>query len=127
MDMGFRVDHTLMMSVDLGLQGYTEERGQQFFKQLTEHVRSLPGVRDAAVSAYVPMGYDNSGVNVYPDGRVIDDERVDEDARAGDAVRLRLVGHQEPGGERGRDKGANHDGNSPSVSGHGAARAHGIR
>jgi len=74
MDMGFRVDHTLMMSVDLGLQGYTEERGQQFFKQLAEHVRALPGVRDAAVSAYVPMGYDNSGVNVYPDGQAITDK-----------------------------------------------------
>src|SRR6202043_1209601 len=34
-DMGFRVDHTLMMNVDLGLQGYTEERGQQFYKQLS--------------------------------------------------------------------------------------------
>ena len=73
-DMGFRVDHTLMMSMDLGLQGYNEERGQQFFKQLTERVRSLPGVRDAAVSAYIPMGYDNSGVNVFPEGQVIDDK-----------------------------------------------------
>ncbi len=73
-DMGFRVDHTLMMSVDLGLQGYNEERGQQFFKQLTERVRSVSGVRDAAVSAYIPMGYDNSGVNVFPEGQVIDDK-----------------------------------------------------
>jgi predicted permease len=73
-DMGFRVDHTLMMSVDLGLQGYNEERGQQFFKQLTERVRSVAGVRDAAVSAYIPMGYDNSGVNVFPEGQVIDDK-----------------------------------------------------
>jgi predicted permease len=64
----------LMMSVDLGLQGYNEERGQQFFKQLTERVRSVSGVRDAAVSAYIPMGYDNSGVNVFPDGQVIDDK-----------------------------------------------------
>jgi predicted permease len=72
--MGFRVDHTLMMSVDLGLQGYNEERGQQFFKQLTERVRSVSGVRDAAVSAYIPMGYDNSGVNVFPEGQVIDDK-----------------------------------------------------
>ncbi len=55
-DMGFRVDHTFMMSMDLGLQGYTEERGQQFFKQLTERVRSLPGVRDAAVRRLYPHG-----------------------------------------------------------------------
>jgi len=73
-DMGFRVDHTLMMSMDLGLQGYNEERGQQFFKQLAERVRSLPGVRDAAVSAYIPMGYNSSGINIFPEGQAIDDK-----------------------------------------------------
>ncbi|MGC2672484.1 MAG: ABC transporter permease, partial [Candidatus Acidiferrum sp.] len=77
-DMGFRIDHTLLMSVDLGLQGYTEARGQQFFKQLTERVRSMPGVRDAAVSSYIPMGYDNSGVSVFPDGQIIDDKSNSE-------------------------------------------------
>ncbi|MGB8459352.1 MAG: ABC transporter permease, partial [Candidatus Acidiferrum sp.] len=77
-DMGFRIDHTLMMSVDLGLQGYTEQRGQQFFKQITERVRSMPGVRDAAVSSYIPMGYDNSGVSVFPDGQIIDDKSNSE-------------------------------------------------
>lgn len=77
-DMGFRIDHTLLMSVDLGLQGYTEARGQQFFKQLTERVRSMPGVRDAAVSSYIPMGYDNSGVSVVPDGQIIDDKSNSE-------------------------------------------------
>jgi predicted permease len=73
-DMGFRVDHTLMMSVDVGLQGYKQEQGQQFFKQLSERVRSLPGVRDAAVAAYIPMGMDNSLVNIFPEGQVIDDK-----------------------------------------------------
>jgi hypothetical protein len=66
-DMGFRVDNTLMMSMDVGLQGYKEERGQQFFKQLSERVRSLPGVRDAAVAASIPMGMENSMVGVFPD------------------------------------------------------------
>jgi predicted permease len=73
-DMGFRIDHTLMMSMDAGLQGYTEERGQQFYKQLSERVRSLPGVRDAAVAAFIPMGYDNSLVEIFPEGQVIDDK-----------------------------------------------------
>src|SRR5580692_2148545 len=77
-DMGFRVDHTLMMSVDVGLQGYKEERGQQFFKQLSERVRSLPGVRDAAVAAYIPMGTENSLVNILPEGQVIDDKSKTE-------------------------------------------------
>jgi predicted permease len=79
-DMGFRVDHTLMMTMDLGLQGYNEERGQQFYKQLSERVRSLPGVRDAAIGGYIPMGYDTSLVNIFPEGRIIDDKTKTESA-----------------------------------------------
>jgi predicted permease len=79
-DMGFRVDHTLMLNVDLGLQGYTEERGQQFYKQVTDRVKALPGVRDAAVASYIPMGYDASIVNVFPDGKVVDDKSKTETA-----------------------------------------------
>jgi len=77
-DMGFRVDHTLLMSVDLGLQGYTPERGQQFYKQLSDRLRQLPGVRDAAVGAYLPMGYDNSLLNIFPEGQSIDDKSKQE-------------------------------------------------
>jgi predicted permease len=73
-DMGFRVDHTLMMSVDLGPQGYSEERGQQFYKQISDRVKSLPGVRDASFAAYIPMGYENDIVNVYPDGQPVDNK-----------------------------------------------------
>jgi putative ABC transport system permease protein len=73
-DMGFRVDHTLMMSVDLGLQGYSEERGQQFYKQISDRVKSLPGVRNACFAAYIPMGYENDIVNVFPDGQPVDNK-----------------------------------------------------
>lgn len=79
-DMGFRADHTLMMNVDLRLQGYTEERGQQFYKQLTGRVKALPGVRNAAVASYIPMGYDNSLVNIFPEGQVVDDKSKTETA-----------------------------------------------
>jgi macrolide transport system ATP-binding/permease protein len=79
-DMGFRADHTLMMSMDLELGGYNEERGQQFYKRVSEVVKALPGVRDAAVTAYIPMGYDNSIVNVFPDGQVIDSNTKTETA-----------------------------------------------
>lgn len=77
-DMGFRVDHTLMMSMELSLQGYSEERGQQFYKLLTERVGSLPGVRDAAVAGFIPMGNTNSLVNVFPEGQVTDDKSKTE-------------------------------------------------
>ncbi len=79
-DMGFRVGQTLMVTMDLGLQGYTEERGQQFYKQLSERVRAIPGVRDAAIGAYIPMGYDNSLTNIYPEGQVIDAKEKTETA-----------------------------------------------
>jgi putative ABC transport system permease protein len=77
-DMGFRVDHTLMMSVDLSLQGYSEERGKQFYQQVSDRVKSLPGVRDAAFTAYIPMGYENDIVNVYPEGQPADNKSDSE-------------------------------------------------
>ena len=64
-DMGFRVENVLLMSMDVGLQGYNEQRGQQFYQQLAERVKALPGVRSAAISCFIPMGYDNSIVNIY--------------------------------------------------------------
>jgi predicted permease len=79
-DMGFRVDHTLMMSMELSLQGYSEERGQQFYNLLRERVDSLPGVRDSAVAAYIPMGNENSLVNIFAEGQVIDGKSKTETA-----------------------------------------------
>ncbi len=79
-NMGFRQDHILMMSFDLGLQGYKEERGQQFYKQLSEHVRTLPGVRDAGITSFIPMGYENSLVNIFPEGQPSHDQSLQETA-----------------------------------------------
>ncbi len=64
-DMGFRIENVLLLSMDVGLQGYNEQRGQQFYQQLAERVKALPGVRAAAISSFIPMGYDNAIVSVY--------------------------------------------------------------
>jgi predicted permease len=77
-DMGFRIDHNLMVAMDLGLQGYSEQRGQQFYKQLTERVKTLPGVRDASITSFIPMGYEDSLINIYPEGQVIDEKSKTE-------------------------------------------------
>src|SRR5215467_11742434 len=77
-DMGFRVDHTLMASVDLRLQNYTEQRGQQFYEQLRDRVKAHPGVRDAAIAAVIPMGYDTNTVNVYLEGQAATDKSKGE-------------------------------------------------
>jgi len=69
-----------MIAMDLGLQRYNEQRGQQFYRQLTERVKTLPGVRDASITSYIPMGYDNSLVNIFPEGQAIEDKSKTETA-----------------------------------------------
>jgi predicted permease len=47
-DPGFETKNLLSVAFDLGLQGYNQEKGEAFLRQLRERVASLPGV--AAVS-----------------------------------------------------------------------------
>ncbi len=55
-DPGFKTDQVLIMSVDLGRQGYTEERAQEFYGQLLDRVTALRGVRSASWGQTVPLG-----------------------------------------------------------------------
>lgn len=69
MNPGFDPQNALTMSFDLGLQGYDEARGQQFYKQLTERVQSLPGVESAAVSNYIPLSLNFNSRNTFIEGK----------------------------------------------------------
>ena len=78
---GFRTDHLVMMSFDPTLVRYGEAQTQQFYKQLSERARSIPGVQSAALverhsdvaepaqEAIVPEGYqlpkDSNSVSVF--------------------------------------------------------------
>ena len=53
---GFETRHVLIATVDAELQGYDEPRGRRLFNDLEERVRGLPGVRNAAFAAMVPLG-----------------------------------------------------------------------
>jgi len=67
-DLGFRPDHLLLVSFDLGLQGYTNDRGQAFARQLLERVNALPGVRQASLSSHIAfdvLGY--NGRDIWPE------------------------------------------------------------
>jgi len=57
LNLGFRPDRLLMLSFDLGLQGYDKDRGLRFEKQLLERVRALPGVESASIAQHVPFAY----------------------------------------------------------------------
>ena len=79
-DMGFRPDHVLMLNMDLGLQGYEEARGQRFYQQVRERVSAISGVRDAAVSAYIPMGMETTMIDIQPEGQVLNGKFKNEPA-----------------------------------------------
>ncbi len=69
MNPGFNPQNALTMSFDLGLQGYDEARGQQFYHQLMERVRSVPGVESAAVSSYIPLSLNYNSRTVFVEGK----------------------------------------------------------
>ena len=69
MNPGFDPQNALTMSFDLGLQGYDRERGQQFYRQLSERVQALPGVKSAAVSDYIPLSLNFNSRNIFVEGQ----------------------------------------------------------
>jgi len=56
---GYRTDHILMASAQLGIQGYDSIRGKQFERDVVRRVGELPGVRSVALARYTPFGYNN--------------------------------------------------------------------
>ncbi|HZS48898.1 MAG TPA: ABC transporter permease [Blastocatellia bacterium] len=68
---GFNPEHALTMSVDLGLQGYSDEKGKQFYHQLLERVQVLPGVKSATISNLLPLGLNNNSNWVFIEGQPV--------------------------------------------------------
>jgi predicted permease len=69
MNPGFDPRNALTLSFDLGLQGYDQARGEQFYQQLVERVRSMPDVRSAAVTSYVPLSLNYNSSNIFVEGQ----------------------------------------------------------
>ncbi|HEX5736609.1 MAG TPA: ABC transporter permease [Blastocatellia bacterium] len=53
---GFNSDNMLLATVDLSRNGYSEAQGRNFYRQLTERLRSLPGASEATFAIVVPLG-----------------------------------------------------------------------
>jgi predicted permease len=66
---GFEVENRITMSVDLGMQGYDEGRGREFYKQLITRVESLPGVRAASYVSALPLNLDLNADFIYVEGQ----------------------------------------------------------
>jgi len=67
-DPGFDPHNVLLMTVDLGLSGYNQERGGQFYTQLVERLRNLPGVRSASSAQSVPLGLGSQDASINIEG-----------------------------------------------------------
>jgi len=68
---GFDTESTLTMAVDLGLQGYNETRGMEFYKELVNRAESLPGVKSASLANSLPLSLNNSSTSIYIEGQPV--------------------------------------------------------
>lgn len=54
-DIGFKPEKVLLMSVDPKLHNYSNEKTAEFLKQLRENAEALPGVRSVSFMSVVPL------------------------------------------------------------------------
>lgn len=65
---GFRADHILIANFDPSLVRYTPAQTEQFYKQLLDRTRALTGVKEAALTAAVPLLPTGDQSRVIPEG-----------------------------------------------------------
>jgi predicted permease len=65
---GFAPEHAVIASVDVGLQGYDENKGQSFYRELLDRVRALPGVKSATLSSPLQLSLNTNTSWVFPEG-----------------------------------------------------------
>jgi predicted permease len=83
---GFDADHLASLSMDLGAQGYTEERGHQFQRAVLERARGVAGVQSATLASAVPLFNGGFARTVFLEGQDTTDRR------SGKLVQIAVVG-----------------------------------
>ncbi|HEY7546483.1 MAG TPA: ABC transporter permease, partial [Blastocatellia bacterium] len=68
MNPGFDTRDILIGSVHLGVQGYTEKQGREFYKRLLERAQTIPGVESASLAASLPLDDGVEGAPVFVEG-----------------------------------------------------------
>jgi predicted permease len=68
MYLGFDPDHLLNVTVYPREIGYDEARTKEFFRELKDRVRVLPGVKSLSLASTVPMSGSTSVDNIYVEG-----------------------------------------------------------
>ncbi|HET7566073.1 MAG TPA: ABC transporter permease [Gemmatimonadaceae bacterium] len=70
-DLGFDPSHVLTMRLSLPPNDYTPARAVQYFGDLTNRVRAMPGVRAAAAAGWLPIDGGGGRWSIFVDGRVV--------------------------------------------------------
>jgi len=66
---GYRTDHLMMMGFDTSLIRYTDALSQQFFQEIADGARAVPGVKAVTMTTSIPMLNDTlGGVPIAPEG-----------------------------------------------------------
>ena len=67
-DLGFDPSHVVNLTMDPQEVGYTQEQTRDFYHNLLQRVRALPGVTAASTAFSVPLGYYSNGGTLAIDG-----------------------------------------------------------
>jgi predicted permease len=69
--LGFDPAHLINLGVDPHTVGLDRDRSQQFYRELKDRIRALPGVQSVSIGFSVPMGYFGNTAPVYVEGRML--------------------------------------------------------
>jgi predicted permease len=67
--LGFDPHNVLNLTMETRTIGFDQARTEQFFREMRDRVRVLPGVESASLAASVPMGYSGEGSHVFAEGQ----------------------------------------------------------
>ena len=65
---GYRIDRLLLLNFDPSMAHYSAAQTQEFYQQLVERSRSVPGVKSVALASFVPMTVDLEAFSIVPEG-----------------------------------------------------------
>ena len=70
-DLGFKPDRVLLGGLRIGMNGYNEQTGKIFYRELRQRLAALPGVEAVGLAGSFPMGLERCGshgvaVDGYP-------------------------------------------------------------
>lgn len=68
-DRGFDPDGVLLARLQIGMNGYDKETGQNFYREIRRRLATQPGVEEAALASWLPLGLGGcKGSNVAVEG-----------------------------------------------------------